>query len=100
MMNRRHEGQGALIKHYARRMSAEQRVAKLTQVSCADTLTSAVNLSLDLVLYDLAQASFRPLVRLTPAPFEQKLGAGTGAPRKQGSPNQDQQRVSRVVRTT
>ena len=48
----------ALIGHYARRMSIEQRLAEMIQAFCADALSSAVNLNVDLnvVLCVLAQA--------------------------------------------
>jgi transposase len=48
----------ALIEHYARRMTIEQRLAEIIQAFCADALSSAVNLNVDLdvVLCVLAQA--------------------------------------------
>jgi DDE family transposase len=48
----------ALITHYARRMTIEQRLAEIIQAFCADALSSAVNLKVDLdvVLCVLAQA--------------------------------------------
>jgi len=48
----------ALITHYARRMTIEQRLAEIIQAFCADALSSAVNLNvdLDIVLCVLAQA--------------------------------------------
>jgi hypothetical protein len=48
----------ALIGHYARRMTTEQRLAEIIQAFCADALSSAVNLNVDLdvVLCVLAQA--------------------------------------------
>ena len=48
----------ALIGHYARRMTIEQRLAEIIQAFCADALSSAVNLNADLnvVLCVLAQA--------------------------------------------
>jgi len=48
----------ALIGHYARRMTIEQRLAEIIQAFCADALSSAVNLNvdLDIVLCVLAQA--------------------------------------------
>jgi hypothetical protein len=48
----------ALIDHYARRMTIEQRLAEIIQAFCADALSSAVNLNVDLdvVLCVLAQA--------------------------------------------
>ncbi len=48
----------ALIGHYARRMTIEQRLAEIIQAFCADALSSAVNLNvnLDVVLCVLAQA--------------------------------------------
>src|SRR5271169_1598665 len=47
-----------LIEHYARRMTIEQRLAEIIQAFCADALSSAVNLNVDLdvVLCVLAQA--------------------------------------------
>jgi hypothetical protein len=47
-----------LIEHYARRMTIEQRLAEIIQAFCADALSSAVNLNvdLDIVLCVLAQA--------------------------------------------
>jgi hypothetical protein len=48
----------ALIGHYARRMTTGQRLAEIIQAFCADALSSAVNLNVDLdvVLCVLAQA--------------------------------------------
>src|SRR5208283_6215188 len=48
----------ALISQYARRMTIEQRLAEIIQAFCADALSSAVNLNVDLdvVLCVLAQA--------------------------------------------
>ena len=48
----------ALIGHYVRRMTMEQRLAEIIQVFCADALSCAVNLNVDLdvVLSVLAQA--------------------------------------------
>ena len=48
----------ALIGHYARRITMEQRLAQIVQVFCADAVSSAVNLNVDLdvVLCVLAQA--------------------------------------------
>jgi transposase len=48
----------ALIEHYARRMTIEQRLAEIIRALCADTLSSAVNLNVDLdvALCVLAQA--------------------------------------------
>ena len=48
----------ALIGHYARRMTIEQRLAEIIQAFCADALSSAVNLNVDLdvVLCVLAHA--------------------------------------------
>ncbi len=48
----------ALIEQYARRMTIEQRLAEIIQAFCADALSSAVNLNVDLdvVLCVLAQA--------------------------------------------
>ena len=48
----------ALTGHYARRMTIEQRLAEIIQAFCADALSSAVNLNVDLdvVLCVLAQA--------------------------------------------
>src|SRR5271157_5386284 len=48
----------ALIKHYARRMTIEQRLAEIIQAFHADALSSAVNLNvdLDIMLCVLAQA--------------------------------------------
>jgi hypothetical protein len=48
----------ALIGHYARRMTIEQRLAEIIQAFCTDALSSAVNLNVDLdvVLCVLAQA--------------------------------------------
>ena len=60
----------ALISQYARRMTIEQRLAEIIGAFCADALSSAVNLNVDLdvVLCVLAQAllaAFR--TRLGPA---------------------------------
>jgi hypothetical protein len=48
----------ALIERYARRMTTGQRLAEIIQGFCADALSSAVNLNVDLdvVLCVLAQA--------------------------------------------
>ena len=48
----------ALIVHYARRMTIEQRLAEIIRAFCADALSSTVNLNVDLdvVLAVLAQA--------------------------------------------
>jgi hypothetical protein len=48
----------SLITQYARRMTIEQRLAEIIQAFCADALSSAVNLNVDLdvVLCVLAQA--------------------------------------------
>ena len=48
----------ALIEHYARRMTIEQRLAEIIRSFCADALSSTVNLNVDLdvVLAVLAQA--------------------------------------------
>ncbi len=48
----------ALIAHYARRMTIEQRLAEIIRSFCADALSSTVNLNVDLdvVLAVLAQA--------------------------------------------
>jgi transposase len=48
----------ALIEHYARRMTIEQRLAEIIQAFCADALSSTLNLNvdLDITLAVLAQA--------------------------------------------
>ena len=48
----------AVITQYARRMTIEQRLAEIIRAFCADALSSAVNLNVDLdvVLAVLAQA--------------------------------------------
>ena len=48
----------ALIEQYARRMTIEQRLAEIIRAFCADALSSAVNLNVDLdvILAVLAQA--------------------------------------------
>ena len=48
----------ALIVHYARRMTIEQRLAEIIRAFCADALSSTVNLNVDLdvILAVLAQA--------------------------------------------
>ena len=48
----------ALVAQYARRMTIEQRLAEIIQAFCADALSSAVNLNVDLdvMLAVLAQA--------------------------------------------
>jgi hypothetical protein len=48
----------ALVEHYARRMTIEQRLAEIIRAFCLDALSSAVNLNVDLdvVLCVLAQA--------------------------------------------
>ncbi len=60
----------ALIGQYARRVTIEQRLAEIIQAFCADALSSAVNLNVDLdvVLCVLAQALL--------AAFRARLGAG------------------------
>jgi transposase len=47
-----------LLEHYARRMTIEQRLAEIIRAFCADALSSAVNLNVDLdvMLAVLAQA--------------------------------------------
>ena len=47
-----------LIRQYARRMTIEQRLAEIIRAFCADALSSAVNLNvdLDIMLAVLAQA--------------------------------------------
>ena len=59
----------ALIGQYARRVTIEQRLAEIIQAFCADALSSAVNLNVDLdvVLCVLAQALL--------AAFRARLGA-------------------------
>ena len=63
----------ALISQYARRMTIEQRLAEIIQAFCADALSSAVNLNVDLnvVLCVLAQALL--------AAFRTRLGPGYAA---------------------
>ncbi len=63
----------ALIGQYARRMTIEQRLAEIIQAFHADTLSSAVNLNvdLDIVLCVLAQALL--------AAFRARLGPGYAA---------------------
>ena len=60
----------ALIGQYARRMTIEQRLAEIIQAFCADALSSAVNLNvdLDIMLCVLAQALL--------AAFRARLGTG------------------------
>src|SRR6266508_3286871 len=60
----------ALISHYARRMTIEQRLAEIIRAFCADALSSTVNLNvdLDIMLCVLAQALL--------AAFRARLGAG------------------------
>jgi hypothetical protein len=60
----------ALVTQYARRMTIEQRLAEIIQAFCADALSSAVNLNVDLdvVLCVLAQALL--------AAFRNRLGPG------------------------
>src|SRR6266542_59407 len=56
--NDHHKPVKALIEHYARRMTIEQRLAEIIRAFCLDALSSAVNLNVDLdvVLCGLAQA--------------------------------------------
>jgi len=63
----------ALIGQYARRMTTGQRLAEIIQAFCADALSSAVNLNvdLDIVLCVLAQALL--------AAFRARLGPGYAA---------------------
>jgi transposase-like protein len=60
----------ALIGHYARRMTIEQRLAEIIRAFCADALSSTVNLNvdLDIMLCVLAQALL--------AAFRARLGHG------------------------
>jgi len=60
----------ALTGQYARRMTIEQRLAEIIQAFCADALSSAVNLNvdLDIMLCVLAQALL--------AAFRARLGTG------------------------
>jgi transposase-like protein len=60
----------ALITHYARRMTIEQRLAEIIRAFCADALSSTVNLNvdLDIMLCVLAQALL--------AAFRARLGHG------------------------
>ena len=60
----------ALISQYARRMTIEQRLAEIIRSSCADALSSTVNLNvdLDIMLCVLAQALL--------AAFRTRLGPG------------------------
>ena len=62
-----------LIGQYARRMTIEQRLAEIIRAFCADTLSSTVNLNvdLDIMLCVLAQALL--------AAFRARLGAGYAA---------------------
>ena len=71
-----------LISQYARRMTIEQRLAEIIHSFCADALSSAVNLNvdLDIVLCVLAQAllaAFR--TRLAPATTPQPPTPSSGA---------------------
>ena len=56
--NDHHKPVKALIEHYARRMTIEQRLAEIIRSFCLDALSSAVNLNVDLdvMLCVLAQA--------------------------------------------
>jgi hypothetical protein len=58
LTNHDHIKTRALVAQYARRMTIEQRLAEIIQAFCADALSSAVNLNVDLdvVLRVLAQA--------------------------------------------
>jgi transposase-like protein len=60
----------ALITHYARRMTIEQRLAEIIRAFCADALSSTVNLNvdLDIMLCVLAQTLL--------AAFRARLGHG------------------------
>ena len=65
--NERQASLKALIEHYARRMTIEQRLAEIIRAFCADALSSTVNLNVDLdvMLAVLAQALLAALrVRL------------------------------------
>jgi hypothetical protein len=68
--NEHHAGLKKLISQYARRMTIEQRLAEIIRSFCADALSSAVNLNvdLDIMLCVLAQALL--------AAFRTRLGAG------------------------
>ncbi len=65
----------ALIGHYARRMTIEQRLAEIIQAFCADALSSAVNLNVDL---DVVLYLFRP--RPSPPPSGSACPATTPTP--------------------
>ena len=56
--NEREASLKALIEHYARRMTIEQRLAEIIRAFCSDALSSTVNLNVDLdvMLAVLAQA--------------------------------------------
>lgn len=56
--NERELSTKALVEHYARRMTIEQRLAEIIRAFCADALSSTVslNVDLDVVLAVLAQA--------------------------------------------
>ena len=65
--NEREASLKAVIEHYARRMTIEQRLAEIIRAFCADALSSTVNLNVDLdvMLAVLAQALLAALrVRL------------------------------------
>jgi len=75
----------ALIERYARRMTIEQRLAEIIQAFCADALSSAVNLNVDLdvvlcVLAHALTATFRlrcPATTPTPPPTPSSAASST-----------------------
>ena len=86
----------ALIEHYARRMTMEERLTEIIQVFCTDALSSVVNLNVDLdvvlcVLAQILTAAFRlrlpvDYAQATPDTLQRRfldspgelLGASTG----------------------
>ena len=79
----------ALIGHYARPMTIEQRLAEIIQAFCADALSSAVNLNVDLdvgvcVLAQALTAAFR-------APAARQLRPRHPPAPLPGHPRRDQQ---------
>jgi hypothetical protein len=63
----------ALIEQYARRMTTGQRLAEIIQAFCADALSSAVNLNIDLdvVLCVLAHALLAAFRQRLPGNYSQ-----------------------------
>ena len=71
--NEHHATVRNLISQYARRMTIEQRLAEIIRAFCADALSSAVNLNVDLDIM------FCVLAQALLAAFRGRLSAGYAA---------------------